>query len=84
MRDDSGRLLHIELDLERSLVAHFPPVFFEQTSGVLRHTESVQDDKVQKQDWKQSLEKKVQRTARLPTQLKPQAQTARTQRSTAQ
>ena len=30
----------------------------EQTSGVLRHTERVQDDKVQKQDWKQSLEKK--------------------------
>ena len=29
----------------------------EQTSGVLRHTERVQDDKVQKQDWKQSLEK---------------------------
>ena len=30
----------------------------EQTGGVLRHTERVQDDKVQKQDWKQSLEKK--------------------------
>ena len=30
----------------------------EQTRGVLRHTERVQDGKVQKQDWKQSLEKK--------------------------
>ena len=30
----------------------------EQTRGVLRHTERVQDDKVQKQDWKQSLKKK--------------------------
>ena len=33
-------------------------IICEQTSGVLRHTKRVQDDKVQKQDWKQSLEKK--------------------------
>ena len=30
----------------------------EQTSGVLRHTESVRDDKVQEQDWRQALEQK--------------------------
>ena len=47
-RDDSGRSLHIELDpVSRQSV-------YEQTSGVPLHTESVQDDKVQKQDWKQS------------------------------
>ena len=56
----------------------------EQTSGVLRHTERVQDDKVQKQDWKQSSGEKVLRTARPPTQWQPQAQSARTQRFTAQ
>ena len=31
---------------------------YEQTSGVLRHTESVRDDKVQEQDWRQALEQK--------------------------
>ena len=28
----------------------------EQTSGVLRHTQSVRDDKVQEQDWREALE----------------------------
>ena len=31
---------------------------YEQTSGVLRHTESVRDDKVQKRDWRQMPEQK--------------------------
>ena len=84
MRDDSGRSLYIELDLERSFDGTLSrQSVYEQTSGVLRHTESVQDDKVQKQDRKQSLEKKFS-AHRPPTQLQPQAQTARTQRSTAQ
>ena len=40
-------------------MAHFPTsLSYEQTSGVLRHTVSVQDDKVQKHVWKQCLEKK--------------------------
>ena len=65
VRDDSGRSLHFELDLERSFGGTLSrQSVCEQTSGVLRHTESVQDDKVQKQDWKQSLEKIVLRTAR--------------------
>ena len=59
VRDDPGRSPPIELEPERSFVGPLSgQSVYEQTSGVLRHTESVQDDKVQKQDWKQSLEKK--------------------------
>ena len=59
MLDDTGRSLHIELDLERSFDGTLSrQSVYEQTGGVLRHTESVQDDKVQKQDWKKSFEKK--------------------------
>ena len=85
VRDDSGRSLHFELDLERSFDSTLSrqPVC-EQTSGVLRHTERVQDDKVQKQDWTQSLEKKFCVPPARPRSGKPQAQTARTQRFTAQ
>ena len=32
---------------------------YEQTSGVLQHTESVRDDKVQEQYWRQALEQKL-------------------------
>ena len=53
--DDPGRSPHIELDLERSFDdALSRQSVYEQTGRVVRHTESVQDDKVQKQDWKQS------------------------------
>ena len=59
MRDDAGRSPHIELKLERSFGGALSrQSVFEQTCGVFRHTESVQDDKVLKQDWKQRLEKK--------------------------
>ena len=43
MRDDSGRSLHIELHLERIFDGLLSgQSLHEQTSGVLRHTESVQ------------------------------------------
>ena len=59
VRDDSGRSPQIEIDLERSFdgtLSH--QSVCEQTSGVLRHTERVRDDKVQEQDWRHALEQK--------------------------
>ena len=48
MRDDSGRSPQIELEPERSFSGPLSgQSVYEQTSGVLRHTESVRDDKVQ-------------------------------------
>ena len=59
VRDDPGRSPQIELEPERSFDG--PPSgqsVYEQTSGVLRHTESVRGDKVQEQDLRQALEQK--------------------------
>ena len=43
---------------EKFLMAHFSgQSVYEQTGGVLRHTESVRGDKVQEQDWREALEK---------------------------
>ena len=59
VRDDSGRSLYFEIDLERSFDGTLSrQSVYEQTSGVLRHTESVRDGKVQEQDWRQALEQK--------------------------
>ena len=59
MRDDPGRSPQIELEPERSFDGPLSgQSVYEQTSGVLRHTESVRDDKVQEQDWRQPLEQK--------------------------
>ena len=59
VRDDSRMAPQVELDLERSFdgaLSH--QSVYEQTSENLRHTESVQNDKVQKRDWTQMLEQK--------------------------
>ena len=57
--DDPGRSPQIELEPERSFGGPLSgQSVCEQTSGVLRHTESVRDDKVQEQDWRQALEQK--------------------------
>ena len=59
MQDDSGRSPQIELEPERSFDGPLSgQSVYEQTSGVLQHTESVRDDKVQEQDWRQALEQK--------------------------
>ena len=77
MRDDSGRSPHIELDLERSFDGALSRrSVYEQTSWVLRHRESVQDESPET-GLEAQLREKVQRTARPPAQLQPQAQTAR-------
>ena len=51
--DDSGRSPQIELEPERSfwMVPLSGQSVYEQTSGVLRHTESVRGVKIQEQDW---------------------------------
>ena len=68
VRDDPGRSLQIELEPEKFLMAYFPgQSVYEQTSGVLRHTESVRGDKVQEQDWREALEQNSGRTTRSPT-----------------
>ena len=68
VQDDPGRFPHIELDLERSFDGALScQSVCEQTGGVLRHTESVRDDKVQEEDWKQSLEKKFSAPPARPT-----------------
>ena len=55
VRDDPGRWPEIELEPEISFNALLSGQYvYEQTSGVLRHTESVRDDKVQEQDWRQA------------------------------
>ena len=57
MWDDSGRSPQIELEPERSFDGPLSgQSVYEQTRGVLRHTESVRDDKVQEQDWRHALE----------------------------
>ena len=54
VRDDPGRSPQIELEPERSFDGPLSgQSVYEQTSGVLRHTESVRGDKVQEQDLKQ-------------------------------
>ena len=59
VRDDSGRSPQIELEPERSFNGPLSgQSVHEQTSGVLWRTESVRDDKVQEQDWRQALEQK--------------------------
>ena len=59
MRDDSGRSLYFEIDLERSFDNPLSSQsVYEQTIGVLRHTGSVRGDKVQELDLKQALEQK--------------------------
>ena len=59
MRDDPGRSPQIELDPERSFDGPLSgQSVYEQTSGILRHTESVRDGQVQEQDLKQALEQK--------------------------
>ena len=64
MRDDSGRSPQIELEPERS----FGQSVYEQSSGVLRHTESVRGDKVQEQDWVSDIQVWTLRTRRCPQQ----------------
>ena len=67
VRDDSGRSPQIELDPERSFDGALSrQSVYEQTSGNLRHTESVQNDKVQKRDWRQKLEQVSRATTRPP------------------
>ena len=52
VRDDPGRSPQIELEPERSFGGPLSgQSVYEQTSGVLRHTKRVRDDKVQEQDW---------------------------------
>ena len=59
VRDDPGRSPQIELEPERSFDGPLSgQCVCEQTSGVLRHTESVRGDKVQEQDLRQALEQK--------------------------
>ena len=59
VRDDSSRSPQIELEAERSFDGPLSgQSVYEQTSGVLRHTESVRVGKVQEQDWRQALEQK--------------------------
>ena len=51
VRDDPGRSPQIELEPERSFDGPLSgQSVYEQTRGVLRHIENVQDDKVQVQD----------------------------------
>ena len=53
VRDDPGRSRQIELEPERSFDGPLSgQSVYEQTSGVLQHTESVRDDDVQEQDWR--------------------------------
>ena len=63
MRDDSGRSPQIELEPERSFDGPLSgQSVYEQTSGVLRHTESVRGDKVQEQDWVSDIQVRTLRT----------------------
>ena len=65
MRDDPGRSPQIELEPERSFDGSLSrQSVYEQTSGVLRHTESVRYDKVQEQDWRHALEQKSREKSR--------------------
>ena len=66
VRDDPGRSPQIELEPERSFDGPLSgQSVYEQTSGVLRHTESVRGDKVQEQDWVSDIQV---RTLRCPQQ----------------
>ena len=63
MRDDPGRSPQIELDPERSFDGPLSgQSVYEQTSGVLRHTESVRGFKVQEQDWVSDIQVPTLRT----------------------
>ena len=63
VRDDSGRSPQIELEPERSFDGPLSgQSVYEQTSGVLRHTESVRGDKVQEQDWVSDIQVRTFRT----------------------
>ena len=59
VRDDSGKR-HRSSSTWREVFdrAFSRQYVYEQTSGVLRHTESERGDKVQEQDWRQALEQK--------------------------
>ena len=68
VRDDSNKTPHVELEPEGSFVGPLSgQSVYEQTSGVLRHTESVRDVKVHEQDWREALEQKSARATRPPT-----------------
>ena len=63
VQDDPGRSPQIEL--EPGEVFDGPlsgQSVYEQTSGVLRHTESVRGDKVQEQDWVSDIQVRTLRT----------------------
>ena len=63
VRDDPGRSPQIELEPERSFDGPLSgQSVYEQTSGVLRHTESVRGDKVQEQDWVSDIQVRTLRT----------------------
>ena len=84
VRDDPGRSPQIELEPERSFVRPLSgQSVYEQTSGVLRHTESVRGHKVQEQDCASFSYRAHRKFPALPP-WKQSSKAARTWRSAAQ